>query len=429
MYNWLFRLSQYDVHDAETLKANLRAHLYDGALFGFALSFISVNTIFPVFIERVGGSAIAIGSIPVLWTLGLNLPQAMLFRFIHTAGPVKPLMLRYGLLYRLSYLLIGAFTFFAVQRTTVEFSVSLLLALLFFSAVLGSVGQPPWFVLFTKTVPVTLRGRVLAVRQILSSFLGIFGGSFVGFILAFVPFPANFSLLFLVAFIFMMMSFNSLRQLKEPAIGLQKRSVVDTHDFIARARRSVKENRNLRNFLLTDAFTLLSMTVSVFYAVYAIQKFSLPSSYAGTFTVIFMGSMVIGNLFFGFLADNYGHKVNLMLLAGCCIAANLTALLAENILVYGLVFFFSASTVALQGISRLSFVAELCAEEERTMYIALVNTITSPVVLIGVLGGVLVRNFGYPFVFSFGMVTALCALLLLYRYVAEPRVHYIQSHI
>jgi MFS family permease len=429
MYNWLFRLSKYDLHDVETLKANLRAHLYDGALFGFALSFISVNTIFPVFIERIGGSAVAIGSIPVLWTIGLNLPQALLFRFIYTTGPVKPLVMRYGLLYRLSFFLIGAFTLFAVQHSTVVVSVILLLFLLFLSAVTGSLSQPPWFVLFTKTVPVTLRGRVLAVRQILSSSLGVFGGSIVGFILAVFPFPTNFSLLFFIAFAFMMMALISVSRLKEPAITSEEHSVVDSSNFLALARKSVREDRNLRNFLFADAFTLMSMTVSVFYAVYAIQKFSLPTSYVGTFTVIFMGSMVIGNLFFGFIADSYGHKLNLMLLVGFAFSANLVAILAGNILVYGLVFFFSASTIALQGISRLSFIAELCAENERSLYIALANTITAPVVLVGVLGGILVKNFGYPLVFSFGMVTALCALLLLHRYVAEPRIRYIQAHI
>ncbi|MDE3057868.1 MAG: MFS transporter [Bacteroidota bacterium] len=428
LYGGLFRLSKYTAVDLETLKTNLRAHLFDGALFGFALSFVSVNTVFPVFIGRVGGSAIAVGSIPVLWTIGLNLPQAMLFRFTHTTGPIKPVVLHYALLYRISYLLIGLFTFIAVERVSIGLSVVLLLLLLFFTAVLGSVSTLPWFVLFTKTVPVTLRGKVLAVRQILSSFLGVFGGSLVGFILAVVPFPENFSLLYLVAFVFMMMSYDALTSLNEPVVGPAGHNIVSFRRFLAVARRSIKENKNLRSFLYADALTLMSMTVAVFFPVCALERFSLKAAYAGTFTVIFMGSMVVGNLFFGFLADSYGHKLNLMLLAGFSIAANVIAILADNILIYGLVFFFTAGAVALQVISRLSFIAELCAEHERSLYIALVNTVTAPSVLVGVLGGAAVNAFGYVPVFVFAMATGGGALWILYRYVEEPRVKFLKQY-
>lgn len=421
MYNWLFRLSKYDLQDVETLKANLRAHLFDGAAFGFAMSFISVNTVFPVFIGRVGGSAVAVGSIPVLWTVGVNLPQALLFRLIHTKGPVKPLVLRYALMNRLAFLLIGVFTLFAVERISAGFSVFFLLTLLFFAATLGGVSSTPWFVLFTKTVPVTLRGRVLAVRQIISSFLGIFAGVFVGFILAVVSFPINFSLLFFVSFLFLMVSFQALRGLSEPSLNNEGYHIVNLRRFMARARRSLQTDKNLRSFLYADALLLMSMTVAVFYAVYPIEKFSLRAAYAGTFTTIFMASMVVGNLFFGFLADHYGHKLNLMLLAGFSIAASVIAIVADNILIYGFVFLFSASTVALQGISRLSFIAELCAEHERSLYIALVNTVTAPSVLVGILGGVVVNYVGYLPVFFFGIATAGSGLWILFRHIEEPR--------
>jgi hypothetical protein len=42
-----------------------------------------------------------------------------------------------------------------------------------------------------------------------------------------------------------------------------------------------------------------------FYSVHAIQKFSLNDSSAGTFTMVVMGGMIVGNTFFGYLADHF----------------------------------------------------------------------------------------------------------------------------
>ena len=188
----------------------------DGALFGLAMSFVSYNTILPVFIQQVGGSDVAIGSVPVLWTIGMNFPQVIVVRLTNSRNQVKPLVLSYGLLNRHSFLAVGIFTFVFVKDMPVVLSVPLLLALIFFIAVTGSFGAPVWFHLFTKTTPMKVRGKLLAIRQLLSSSLGILGGSVVTFVLATFAFPNNFALLFVIAYVLSMASYLYLRKLKEP---------------------------------------------------------------------------------------------------------------------------------------------------------------------------------------------------------------------
>ena len=393
----------------------------DGALFGFAMSFVSFNTILPVFIQQVGGDVVAIGSVPVLWTIGLNLPQAIFVRFTHSRGPIKPSVLRYGLLHRCSFLLLGAVTFFVVAKIPSTISVPMLLVLLFLTAVGGSLGVPPWFHLFTKTTPMKLRGRLQGVRQLLSSALGIVGGTMVSVILSAFSFPENFGLLFVIAFALTMMSYRYLHKLIEPMEETTRNPVEQPMSILAAGRAIIMRDKNFRNFLLADAFTLMAMSASAFYAVYAIEKFNLPASYAGTFTVIVMSGMVVGNVAFGFVADAFGHKRNLMILAGASSVASIVAMSASNILVYGLTFFFMAWTLSLQGISRLSFVAELCREHDRPTYIALTNTLTAPTVSIGILFGWLARAYGFHAMFGIAVFIGLVAVACLHFFVSEPR--------
>ena len=413
-----FQLAKYPNLSAEDLQRNLRAHILDGSFFGFAMSLISVNTIMPVFIQQVGGNSVAISSVPVLWWLGVNLPQALFVRFTHRGTQAKPFLLRYGLLHRFSFLAIAVFTIAASSRLRSSWLVVSLLVMIFLSAVSGSMALPPWFQVFTKTTPVKIRGRLIALRQILSSAFGILGGSLVAVILATIPTPVNFAILFVIAFVFGLLSYLCLRMLREPH---SKEFVPITQGLVIHARKILTTNRRIRDVIIVDVLILMSMTAAAFYAVYALEKFSLPASYAGTFTVLVMASMVLGNVVFGFLADHFGHRLNWLILAGCSAAASVMAIIASNILLYGLVFFFMACTATLQGISRLSLLAELCTEAERPLYIAFVNTITAPAVFVGILFGAIARWFGYASVFALAALLAAAAFLWIYFYVQEPR--------
>ncbi|MGA9406478.1 MAG: MFS transporter [Bacteroidota bacterium] len=421
MLTQVFQLSKYPALDSPTLRSNLRAHIMDGALYGLATSFISFNTILPVFIQQVGGGVIAIGSVPVLWTIGLNFPQIIVVRLTKSEDQVKSAVLRFGLLNRYSFLAVGLFTFIFVKDLPTTISVPLLLVLIFFIAVTGSFGVPVWFHIFIKTTPVQLRGKLMAIRQLLSSSLGILGGVVVAFILGTFSFPGNFAYLFVIAYLLSMASYFYLRKLQEPSSQSHYHDAVPPSSIFTAGRAILKQNKNFRNFLLADAFTLMSMSASAFYAVYAIEKFDVPPSYAGTFTVIVMAGMVAGNSVFGYLADSFGHKLNLILLALASIAASVIAIAADNILVYGFTFFFMAWTVGLQGISRLSFVAELCSESERPTYVALTNTLTAPTVAVGILFGWLARAYGFRVMFGAAAFIGFLAAAWLYFIVRDPR--------
>ncbi|HSP87812.1 MAG TPA: MFS transporter [Ignavibacteriaceae bacterium] len=390
------------------------------------MSFITVNTILPVLIERIGGNAIAVGSVTVLWTLGLNLPQLFFIRFFPHKGKVKPDVLRYGLIFRLNFIIISLVCSLFIGNLDSSISVPLMLFLIFIAAITGSSSGLFWYDFFSRTTPVKLRGRLLSIRLLLGSALGMLGGSTVAIILSSVVFPHNFALLFLIAFLLSMVSFFILTRLKESTeeIPVKNRTEVIPPSFKETFRRSkkiLKENSDFKNFMIADALILMALTASAFYAVYAIRKFNLPSAYAGTFTIILMASQVFGNFIFGYLADFFGHKINIIILAASSAAASICAAFANNVLLYGVVFFFVGCTITLQGISRLAIVVEMCNESERPIYIGLLNTITAPTVLFGIIGGLLITFFGYVPVFIVYAVISLTAVYWLYKKVNEPR--------
>jgi len=426
-----FQLNKISGFDPKVLRSNLKLHIIDGSIFLFAISFISYTTILPVFIQKMGGNAIAVGSVSVLWTLGLNLPQLLFIKLFHHEKKIKPSVLKSGLLYRFHFIIISLVCSVFLGKLDSSVSVPLMLFLIFLTSIAGSTTGPPWFHFFAKTTPVKLRGRLLAIRWLIGSALGTIAGSAVSVILSSVVYPHNFALLFFLCFFFTMVSFYFLKKIEEPLETSEpirqnveqdiKQEPVSIREVLSRSKQILKEDKGFKNFLVADALILMSLTASAFYAVYAVKKFNLPTSFAGTFTIILMAGQLIGNFIFGYLADYYGHKINMLLLAGFSTAASLFAIISNNVLMFGVVFFFTGCTLTLQGISRLAIVVEMCNESERPIYIGLINSVTAPTVLFGVVGGILITIIGYVPVFLIYIVISLIAVYWLYKKVNEPR--------
>ncbi|MCI0699186.1 MFS transporter [candidate division KSB1 bacterium] len=402
------------------LKWNFVANVCDGAIFSLAMSFVSLQTVLPVFVKKIGGSNVAVGLIPVLWTVGFNFPQIFIANFTQRFARKNKLVLTTAMVQRTPWLLLALLSFFLVARTNTEIGLLLFFSVFALAAIGGSINLPVWFDLVAKITPVDLRGRLFGVRQVLGAMLGVFGGWVVTKVLAAVAYPASFALLFLLAFITMMVSYIFLAILKEEN-GARPEKQVSYKSYLRSLPRILRQQHNYRNFLIADALLITATMASAFYTVSALEKFSLADAHAGTFIIVMMTSMMAGNLFFGYLADHFGHRLNLLLAAIVTAGTCLTALLAPTVEIYLLVFAGAAFTIGLTGISRLPIITEFCSNAERPTYIALTNMITSPFVLSGLAGGWLANRFGYDTVFIIATILALASAVWLAQKVEEPR--------
>jgi len=416
--DWFFGLREED--GAEVLRKNLVANIVDGSMYAFGIAFVSLQTVVPVMVKHISNSEFAVGLVPVLWTAGFNFPQIFIANHAERFRFKMRLFLQTALYQRIPWIMLALLSFFFLDRMGSFGGTVAFLGLYTLAAVTGSLCFPIWFDLIAKLTPVDLRGRLFAARNLLGGVLGIIAGVVVEAVLAGISYPASYGILFLIAFIFMGVSFWSLTWLKE-----EHPSAVpgETHilDYYRNLPRILKSQTNFRNFLISDALLIAATMAGAFYAVHAIEKFSLNDASAGIFTIAIMISTIVGNVFFGYLADHYGHKVNLVLSAASTALSCFMALLAPNAALYLIVFVGMAFQIGLSGISRLSIVAELCSEEERPTYVALTNLVTSPFVLFGLIAGAIAGKYGYEAVFLVAGILALASGIWMALKVDEPR--------
>lgn len=402
------------------VRRNFILNVVDGAVFTFGLGFASRSTVLPVFVKHIGGDSIAISLIPVLWILGFNIPQIVIANYTGRISPKKPLLLKTGLAQRLPWLLMAVVTFTLVDGLSPAVALPLFFVLLTFAAAGGSLNLPVWFDIVSKITPVRMRGRLFALRTVLGGLLGILAGWIVERVLATWAYPDGFGLLFGLAFGTIMISYIFITLLEEGDRPLPKQHV-RYRTYLRSLPAILRREANFRNFLIGESLLVAATMVEAFFAVDAIESLSLPVSYAGRFTIVVMVSMVVGTLVFGYIADRWGHRINLVLAAGWMVAGCAAALLAQSVEVYYIAFAASALTLGLRTISRLPIVAELCREEDRPTFVALTNVVTAPFVLAGIAGGYLANVHGYEAVFIGAGLISLAACLWFALMVKEPR--------
>jgi len=235
------------------------------------------------------------------------------------------------------------------------------------------------------------------------------------------PFPRNFALCFLFAFGATSVSYVALVLIREPSSPVRGEES-SFKKYLLGLPSLLKKDRNFSSFLVSNILFGFGGMSTAFFAVYAMNKLTLPDSQIGVFTLLLLLGQSISSILWGHLGDEKGYKLVLELGTIATILAILLAIFSSSIYLFYGVFFivgmsFSAYFIAFQGI-----VLEFSAPETRPTYIALANTIKAPFVgLSPLLGGFLADKLSFPFVFVLTIFILLGVILYSVFLVKEPR--------
>jgi len=278
-----------------------------------------------------------------------------------------------------------------------------------------------WQDMIAKIFPVDRRGRFFGITNFGGTATGVLGATAVTWLLDHYEFPFSYMWSFLIGAVCVFISWIFLAMTKEPR-DVSETEPVSNRDYWKQLPNIVKNDTNFRRYLVTQIFTGSGNMAIGFLAVYAVQRWSLPDSQAGGFTIAMLIGQSLGNLFLGWLSDRKGHKLSLEICVLITALAAGTAALAPQENWFFVVFFligFSAAGLMLSGIS---IVFEFCEPNIRPTYIGITNTFRGIVAIaMPLIGGWLALSQGYQTMFGITFAVSLFGLILLRYWVQEPR--------
>jgi MFS family permease len=398
---------------------NFTVNLIEGSSFFFGASLISSSTIVPLFISKLTSSPLPIGLASVIAQGGWFLPQLFTANVVERLPRKKPVVVNLG--FFLERLPIWVLTGTALLAGR---SPSLALALFLISYAWHHLGAglvaTAWQDMLARCFPVDRRGRFLGTTLFVGTGTGILGAALSIRILSNSVFPINFAYVFAIAAIGITVSWFFIALTREPAqpITRPRRS---SRQFWAGLLSIVRQDHNFRRFLAARLTLAMGNMGAGFVTVAAVQRWEVPDSTVGIYTVVLLLGQTVGNLAFGFLADRFGHKLSLELSALAAFLAFAIAWLAPGASWFYLVFGLMGVTVGAIIVSGILVAMEFCEPERRPTYVGMANTGVGLVSVAAPLLGVWLAGIGYNWLFALSAGVNLVALAMMRWWVREPR--------
>ena len=400
---------------------NFLVNTLDGASFWFGMSFFSSTIILPLFVSHFTDNPLMIGLIPFIGWAGVFLPQIFVANAVERAPRKKFFPMTLGFfLERLPIFLVAPATYFLATSQPM-----LALVIFFVLYTWHNVGAGViivgWQDMIAKIIPVDKRGMFFGITNFIGNGAGVLGALAVPFVLNKYPFPLGYVFSFTVTAALVFLSWVFLSLTREPAVHSSKPPVSQL-DYMRSLPEVLRRDRNFCMYLLSQIIFSLSGMATGFLVVYTVQTWNLPDAEASGFIVALQIGLTLANLFFGFLADRKGHKLNLEICFLLSALSLVLAIIAPSPWWFFPIFFLRGAVSAGTFISGISIVYEFTDADNRPTYIGLANTIPGVAGSIApLIGGWLAGAISYQSMFIVSAIIGAVSWVLLRFAVREPR--------
>ena len=404
----------------QNLKHNVTVGLWDGGLFGLALGFASFSTVLPLFVASMTTSAILIGLVPAIHSVGWQLPQLFTASHVSRLRKYKPNVLMMTIHERIPFL---GFAIVALLLPTIGLQAGLLLTfiLLTWQGLGGGFTANSWTSMISKIIPPETRGTFFGFQAGLAN-LFISGSAIAaGYLLDYLDSPFDFAACFFLASIFFALSWFALAQTHEPE-DMEKVIPEEKTHFWDDSKKILRKDPNFNWFLSARFLSQFATMGFSFYIIYALRQFNMDAITAGFLTATLTISQTIANVGMGWLGDKWGHRSMLIIGAVAALLSATLAWFASSISWFYPIFLLTGiANVSIWTIG-MAMTVDFGTEAERPLYIGLSQTLTAPATITApLLGGWIVDSAGFIPTFSISIVLSIVMIGILIFLVKDPR--------
>lgn len=257
----------------------------------------------------------------------------------------------------------------------------------------GSIANLAWTALMQKLFPPEYRGKVFGQRNAILGAVTITATAVGGILLSAIRFPYNYSLLNVVAFVFLMGSLAYLTTLREPAALPAPANIGPRPAGGPRASwdgvKRMMANRPFARFVV--AMLALQFALNLpggLFPVLIVREMRISTTWIGLMSTASGLSSVMTYQYWGRFSDRYGHRRTLAVTSliwpvGSFLYCFIHAPYLPAIIELGFGLFASGFNLSL-----FNYMLEVSPPEESPSYIAFYNIVTSLVILAAPIVGV-----------------------------------------
>lgn len=405
---------------SKNLKHNYIVNVADGGFFGLALGFASFSTVIPLFVSTLTDSAIVIGLVVGLHALGWQLPQLLIARHVSRLVRYKPLVMVLTVHERIPFLGL-AFIALLLPHIGATAALILVFVMLAWQGIGGGITANPWQNMINKVIPPDYLATFFGIQGAAANLLASGSAIVAGVILDRTTYPYNYVYVFLIACVFMAISFVMIGLTREPVHSVAP-PIENQPNLFRTTLAILKKDRNFSWLLVGRMLSQFGVMGSSFYAVHVVKNLGANEIEAGGLASVLMIASFVMNIVLGRLADRWRKIAVLEIGAVSIVLANLIAWYGPSIAwFYPANILISIANTCLWTIM-MAVALQFGSDEERPLYVGMANTLITPATALApFVGGLLANLFGYPAAFIASAISGLLSVLVFQFLVHEPR--------
>jgi predicted MFS family arabinose efflux permease len=383
-------------------RRNFIAGLWHGAFLALGVSLTQPTTVISSFVADLTGSTVWVGGLATVLTVAGALPQIFVARWIEPLPRKMPYLMTAIYLRVFSWGLLAWLIYLIGDEQPMLLAWILVGMLVIFYAG-GGLGNIPYTDIIGKIIPASRRGAFFGGMGALAGPLSVGAALAARRILADVPYPNNYALLFGLAATGLGIASLGFWVMKEPPAPGGERRTPPWSVYWQELKRASKRLKMLIAIELLTGFSLMTLP---FYVVYARQMLDAPTEAVGWFLLAQVVGGVLANLFWARLVDRAGSR---QMLVVCAVISTVTPLLALALAplgwaALGLVFFLAGATFNGRKVGFQSALLELAPPEERPTYAGLNAVLILPLAFLSLGAGFFLQQWSYTALFVLAAV-------------------------
>ncbi|HLK58737.1 MAG TPA: MFS transporter [Chthonomonadaceae bacterium] len=382
---------------------NLAALTVDVVFYWVGAAFTDPLTVLLLLMHRLGATETIIGLSIALRLLAQYLPQVFIAHRMHGKARQKPMLVWVVGLARLPLLLLPFLLWNAAKspdasRTAIT-AIVIVLALVGLGEGLGAV---PWTEIIARAFSDRTRGRFLTGTQITSGILNIL---IAGFIvrplldLPGLPYPHDFAVLIGLSALMFQLSTVGLLLIQEPPPPPdleQHRPMPPLASYFRLLPKMLHNDPIFARLVTIQILINAGWAASPYYVNYATQRYRLGDHWAGTYQLLQAISIAMLMPIWAYLSEKRSPAAAVRGVAFVCMLTPLAAITLGRLSpwYFGSVFLLMGGSLTAGGIWVVMnhFLLSHASDEERPLFVGLLNLLNVPCALFILLGSLLVRQ-------------------------------------
>jgi len=389
----------------------------DAVGFSAGMSFISTLTILPLFVRQMTDSNMLIGLIPSIGSTFFFLPQILVANYIERLPRKLNYVLILAGIERVAILLLAIFTVLLASNYPLLL-IGFFFCWIMFNFTMG-FNSPAYSAMISKVIPASRRGRLYGISGAIGGGVGILSAELSRRFLTEYGFPRGYTYCFLLGFVVLTVSLLPFIILKEPSEPFLPK--LNWRSQLRSASAILRQDKDYRWYVGSQILYAFNEMGAAFYTVCAINRLNASEGDVAVFTAILMGTGIVTNPFWGYIADKFGNRKVLIFGTVSALATPLLAILSPSLTFFYLVFFLNRLASTGVWLASYNIVMEFAPPGSVPTYSALRSTLMAPLRIVApILGGFIADSIGYNYVFLISIVMTGVGLMMFFKF-QEPR--------